>query len=189
MICREARNVITNRGFVETKIQGSSYKDEGGTVRLYVTSSLMSRDSKKVMDYVPIQEMPMIPLEDRSLKAEVEKDFTEELAVEETQRCYLCHYKYEIDADKCIYCDWCIKAKPRPDCIVKVSSLVYDGGERITGFNRENGSENTYLIYINQEDCIRCNACVEACPVDCICVQKVSLQTVTTEDAVCGYDV
>ena len=141
------------------------------------------------MDYVPLQDMPMVPLEERSLKAEVEQGFTENLAVEETQRCYLCHYKYEIDADKCIYCDWCIKAKPRPDCIVKVSSLVYDEEQRITGFNRAKESDDTHLIYINQEDCIRCNACVEACPVDCISVQKVSLQTVTSEGEACGYDV
>ncbi len=139
------------------------------------------------MDYVPLQPMPMIPLEERSLKAEVESGFTESLAVDETQRCYLCHYKYEIDPDKCIYCDWCIKAKPRPDCIVKVSSLNYDDAGRITGFNRAGESEDTYLIYINQEDCIRCNACVEACPVDCISVQKVSLRTATPDGTLCGY--
>ena len=152
-------------------------KDVGGPGRI------------REMDDVPLQEMPMIPLEERTLKAEVEKGYTEELSVDETQRCYLCHYKYEIDPDKCIYCDWCIKAKPRPDCIVKISSLIYDEEERIIGFNRAKESEDTHLIYINQEDCIRCNACVEACPVDCISVQKVSLQTVTTENKACGYDV
>lgn len=141
------------------------------------------------MDFVPLQSMPMIPLEERTLKAEVETGYTKKLAVEETQRCYLCHYKYEIDSDKCIYCDWCIKAKPRPDCIVKVSSLDYDDNGRITGFNRASESDDTNLIFINQEDCIRCNACVEACPVDCISVQKVSMQTLTEEKEVCGYTV
>jgi ferredoxin len=71
------------------------------------------------MDYVDRQPMPMLPLEQRDLTAEVEKGFTPPLAVDETQRCYFCHFKFEIDSDKCIYCDWCLKAKPRADCIVR----------------------------------------------------------------------
>ena len=127
------------------------------------------------MDAVELQPMPTIPLEARSLESEVETGFTPELAVDETQRCYRCHFKYEIDSDKCIYCDWCVKAKPRPDCIVKVSALEYGPAGEITGFKRATGSDDTRLIYINQEDCIRCGACVDACPVDCISIQKVSL--------------
>jgi NADPH-dependent glutamate synthase beta subunit-like oxidoreductase/ferredoxin len=135
------------------------------------------------MDYVGRQPMPAIDLAERTLDAEVEAGFTRELAVDETQRCYLCHYKYEIDPDVCIYCDWCIKAKPRPDCIVKISSLIYDERDRIVGFQRAASTEATKLIWINQADCIRCNACVEACPVDAISVQKVSLRTIRKEDA------
>jgi len=55
-----------------------------------------------------------------------------------------------------------------------VSELVYGERGEITGFVRATGSEDTHLIHINQEDCIRCNACVDACPVDCISIQKVS---------------
>ncbi len=126
------------------------------------------------MDAVPLQPMPVLPRVARNLTAEVETGYDPPLATDETQRCYRCHYKYEIDSDKCIYCDWCIKAKPRPDCIVKVSELVYGERGEITGFVRATGSEDTHLIHINQEDCIRCNACVDACPVDCISIQKVS---------------
>lgn len=141
------------------------------------------------MDYVDRQPMPMLPLEKRTLVSEVEKGFSPGLAVDETQRCYLCHYKYEIDPDKCIYCDWCIKAKPRPDCIVKVSNLIYDGQDRIVGFARAKNTETTKLIWINQADCIRCNACVEACPVDAISIQKVNLRTIRKSDQVQTVDV
>ena len=134
------------------------------------------------MDYVDRQPMPMLPLEQRTLTSEVEKGFTREGSVDETQRCYLCHYKYEIDPDQCIYCDWCIKAKPRPDCIVRVSSLIYDAQDRITGFHRAKTTEGTKLIWINQADCIRCNACVDACPVDAISVQRVSRRTERKSD-------
>ncbi|MEI7894727.1 MAG: FAD-dependent oxidoreductase, partial [Myxococcales bacterium] len=126
------------------------------------------------MDTVPRVQLPLLPLEARDLRAEVERGFDAEAAQEETQRCYLCHYKFEIDPRACIYCDWCVRAKPRPDCIVKVSQLLYDEQERIVGFQRASSSDDTQLIWINQADCIRCRACVDACPVDAISLQKVS---------------
>lgn len=134
------------------------------------------------MDYVDRQPMPSIPVAKRGLIDEVETGFTGGLAVDETQRCYLCHYKFEIDTDKCIYCDWCVKAKPRPDCIVKVNHLIYDNHERIVGYTRALNSESTKLIWINQADCIRCGACVDACPVDAISIQKVSKRIVRRAD-------
>jgi formate dehydrogenase major subunit len=129
------------------------------------------------MDAVPRQEMPSLPVADRDLKAEVETGYDSALAVDETQRCYRCHFKYEIDPDKCIYCDWCIKAKPRPECILKVRQLHYDDEERIVGWDEAADSDETYLIWINQDDCIRCGACVDACPVDAISLQKATMQT------------
>lgn len=129
------------------------------------------------MDYVDVQAMPTLPLDERTTEAEVEQGYGPPLDMDEAQRCYRCNLKYEIDSDKCIYCDWCIKAKPRPDCIVKVKELIYGEQGEITGFVRAEGSEDTNLIYINQEDCIRCGACVDACPVDCISIQKVTRTT------------
>ncbi len=127
------------------------------------------------MDFVPRQPMPCLPLEQRELTAEVETGYAAELAIDETQRCYRCHYKYEIDPDKCIYCDWCIKVKPRPNCILRVKQLHDDDDGRIVGYEEAKRTQDATLIWINQEDCIRCGACVAACPVDAISVQKVSL--------------
>ncbi len=129
------------------------------------------------MDAVPLQPMPTIGLELRDLTTEVEQGFSEEGSIDETQRCYQCHYKFEIDSDKCIYCDWCIKAKPRPECILKVKELKYADDGRIVGWEIAETADDVNMIWINQDDCIRCGACVAACPVDCISVQKVSLVT------------
>lgn len=152
-------------------------------VDVAVIEDTKATDRVREMDDVELMQMPMLDLKKRTLQGEVEMGFDEELSVDETQRCYLCHYKYEIDHDKCIYCDWCIKAKPRPECILKLKSLNYAEDGRIVGWEEAATSEETQLIWINQEDCIRCNACVDACPVDCISLQKVSLQTVRSCDS------
>ena len=129
------------------------------------------------MDAVPLQPMPAIDLTHRDLTNEVETGFQNDPSRDEAQRCYQCHYKFEIDSDKCIYCDWCVKAKPRPDCILKVKKLKHNPDGTVAGWEIAKTADEVNLIWINQEDCIRCGACVAACPVDAISIQKVSLQT------------
>lgn len=151
-----------------------------GTVRLkdYAKIEDVTETGRiREMDNVPLQPMPTLNLEQRDLPSEVELGFGEETSVDETQRCYQCHYKFEIDSDKCIYCDWCVKAKPRPECILKVKELKQDGEGRIVGWEIAEKQDDVNMIWINQEDCIRCGACVAACPVDAISIQKVSLVT------------
>jgi formate dehydrogenase major subunit len=126
------------------------------------------------MDAIPRRPMPVLPTGDRALKDEVERGYAATTAETEAKRCYLCHFKYEIDNDLCIYCDRCLKVKPVENCIVKVSSLIYDPDGRITGFNRSQGSKDYNMLFIDQSQCIRCGACKDVCPVECISLQKVS---------------
>ncbi|HMO50719.1 MAG TPA: FAD-dependent oxidoreductase [Kiritimatiellia bacterium] len=130
------------------------------------------------MDDIPRQPMPALPVADRAMHAEVESGFSGETAQTETRRCYLCHYKYEIDNDLCIYCDRCLKVKPVEGCIVKVKNLLYDEAGRITGYEPSTSSKDYNMLYIDQSQCIRCGACRDVCPVECISLQKVSKRTV-----------
>ena len=132
------------------------------------------------MDAVTLQAMPTSDLADRDLPTEVEQGFDADTAEAETQRCYQCHFKFEIDADKCIFCDWCVKVKPRPDCILKIKTLHEDEDGRVISWDLAENQDDVNMIWINQQDCIRCGACVDACPVDAISVQKVSLRTEVT---------
>lgn len=130
------------------------------------------------MDALPRQPMPSLAPGARGLREEVETGFDEEAAKTEAKRCYLCHFKYEIDNELCIYCDRCLKVKPVENCIVKVRSLIHDGSGRITGYHRSAGARDYNLLYIDQSQCVRCGACKDVCPVECIDLQRVSRETV-----------
>ncbi len=126
------------------------------------------------MDSIPRAQAPALAFAKRGLKDEVETGFDRNAAMTEAGRCYLCHFKYEIDNDLCIYCDRCLKVKPVEKCIVKVGSLIHDEQERIAGYNESKGSRDYNMLFIDQSQCIRCGACRDVCPVDCISLQKVS---------------
>lgn len=126
------------------------------------------------MDALPRLVMPEIAPERRGVTDEVETGLSKTDAETEASRCYLCHYKFEIDNDLCIYCDRCLKVKPVEDCIVKVSDLIYDSEDRISGYIRSTSTRNYNRLHLDQNNCIRCGACVEVCPVECITLQKVT---------------
>ena len=129
----------------------------------------------KAMDEIPRQAMPTLPLAKRDLPGEVETGYDQNAAVEEAKRCYQCNYKFEIDQDKCIKCDWCLKAKPRPECILMLKSIEHDEAGQVADFEATDYIREMRLIWINQDACIRCGECLKACPVDAINLQKVSL--------------
>jgi formate dehydrogenase major subunit len=118
--------------------------------------------------------MPEIPPANRAVTAEVETGLSPDDSAAEASRCYLCHYKFEIDNDLCIYCDRCLHVKPVENCIVKVSDLIYDDHDRITGYIPSTNPRNYNRLHLDQNQCIRCGACVEVCPVECITLQKVT---------------
>ena len=119
--------------------------------------------------------MPERPLDARGLRDEVELGLSESAARAEASRCYLCNHKFEIDNDLCIYCDRCLKVMPVEDCIVPLAALHRDDEGRVTGYDRATGSRDYNLLYLDFDKCIRCGACVEVCPVDCISLQRVTV--------------
>jgi NADPH-dependent glutamate synthase beta subunit-like oxidoreductase/NAD-dependent dihydropyrimidine dehydrogenase PreA subunit len=146
-----------------------------------VVSVTAGRDQQREMEYnqIPRQKMTSLAIVQRTFHSEVEQGFTADVAEQETKRCYLCHYKYEIDPSRCIFCDLCCEVKPQSDCILKVQGLERDGQHRIHGylFPADNYAPDNQFVYrVNPVACIRCNRCLEVCPVNCIEVHKVILE-------------
>jgi formate dehydrogenase major subunit len=117
--------------------------------------------------------MAVLPLEQRDRCQEVELGFSVLQANTHAKRCYFCNYKFEIDQDKCIHCDWCIRVSPRA-CIHRVRALAYDPHTSRAAYEVVDASvpEEANYIWIDSDQCIRCGNCYDICPVDAITLRK-----------------
>lgn len=117
-------------------------------------------------------EMPTLDLLARAKEnAEVETGLQGESILTASSRCYFCNYKFEINQDKCIHCDWCIDVAPR-DCIKKVSRIFTDEDGAPTEYTETGlASEATY-IYIDSDECVRCGKCLRVCPTEAISMRR-----------------
>ena len=71
-----------------------------------------------------------------------------------------------IDNHRCVLCDECLLVKPIDKCIVETAGLV--NGSQGKQYQMVDPSHTSGLyynsLYINASECIRCFACVDACP-------------------------
>lgn len=79
-----------------------------------------------------------------------------------------------VDNIKCVLCDECLMVKPVPNCLVEATNFKTNGGGKISSFERVQPAHTSGLYYnslfIDENECIRCFACVDACPHDAISV-------------------
>ncbi len=77
-----------------------------------------------------------------------------------------------VDNTKCVLCDECLFVKPVPNCLVEATNFEVNGGGKVTNFERVTPAKTSGLYYnslfIDENECIRCYACVEACPHEAI---------------------
>jgi NADPH-dependent glutamate synthase beta subunit-like oxidoreductase len=158
----------------------------GREIYRFLTGAKGSRDIVKIeeiketgrernYDYIPRQPMAETPLYERQIKdREVELGFSKERALIESRRCYLCHYNFQIDIDRCIYCLACIDVMP-VDCIKMAKDIRVDEDGNLNYIETKRWDE-VQAITIDNDKCIRCGNCVRACPVDCISISKYTLE-------------
>lgn len=77
-----------------------------------------------------------------------------------------------IDNRICVVCDECLLVKPLENCIVEVATLRANGGSNFYGYERIDPAYTSGIyhntLYIDPNQCIRCYACVDVCPVGAI---------------------
>ena len=92
---------------------------------------------KRDYDFIPVQHMDTTHMRDRIIKnKEVETGYSKEKSVVEAKRCYLCHYNFQIDIKRCIYCLACIDVIP-VDCIKMAKDIEITGRWRVALYSNE----------------------------------------------------
>ena len=158
----------------EVHMQLSDIKGFQDTILI---SEVKDTGRKRDYDFIPAQPMDTTPMRDRKIKnREVEIGFSKEKSLVEAKRCYLCHYNFQIDISRCIYCLACIDVMP-VDCIKMAKDIEVAEDGNLKYIETKKWSE-VEAITIDNDKCIRCGNCVRACPVDCISISKYKLETI-----------
>jgi len=160
---------LMGRGRLEKKLRIENAHDDGETGRY------RQHDLQTPLPMAHLELIKRIPA-----TPEVELGFDDEETKVHSTRCYLCHYKFEIDQDKCIHCNWCIDVSPRK-CIHLISHFDKDEkGVILRAYPVESAEEATY-IWIDNKNCIRCGKCLRVCPTRAISMKRTKIVDCLTD--------
>lgn len=153
-----------------------------------MTSQKMGIHEWSYDNVVSLEQRHAVPLADfnvsrKSIRIEVERGFTPQLAAKEAQRCLNCDVQSVFTSSRCIECDACIDI-----CPMDSLTLTDNGPEdelrarlKAPSLNRSQKLFVSHVlktgrVMVKDEDlCLHCGLCAERCPTGAWDMQKFSL--------------
>ncbi|HQZ90196.1 MAG TPA: FAD-dependent oxidoreductase [Thermomicrobiales bacterium] len=144
------------------------------------STSTMSRRLRWGDNYTSLQRqiMPTLPLQERGLLAdettlEVELGYPKPVGFDEAKRCLQCQLNIFIDGDRCILCNGCVDICPVGVIEMISTDRIYsiDSDVSLAELARAELGPNAVAMIIDELACIRCGACVEWCPTECLTME------------------
>jgi NADPH-dependent glutamate synthase beta subunit-like oxidoreductase/ferredoxin len=144
------------------------------------STSTMSRRLRWGDNYTSLQRqiMPTLPLNERGLLAdettlEVELGYPKPVGFDEAKRCLQCQLNIFIDGDRCILCNGCVDICPVGVIEMISTERIYsiDNEVDLAELARAELGPNAVAMVIDELACIRCGACVEWCPTECLTME------------------
>jgi ferredoxin len=145
-------------------------------VTIYETSRYrMTPDYEKLVREAP----PTLALDRRIGIAEVEKNYPEQAARQQADRCLKCHVGPVFNGDECILCGGCADVCPEY-CLRLVDVAQLRGDEKLTAafmarYERVPRPGEQAAIIKDETRCIRCGLCAVRCPTGAITMERVEL--------------
>ena len=75
-----------------------------------------------------------------------------------------------IDNKRCVLCDECLLVKPNANCIVEATTTEATAGRPLRIVPLETSGLYYNALMVDESQCIRCHACVDACPHNAITI-------------------
>ncbi|MGC8837502.1 MAG: FAD-dependent oxidoreductase [Anaerolineae bacterium] len=142
-------------------------------------------------------EPPLLPVERRTLEAEVEAPFPREVAEEQARRCLQCQIQTVFRGDRCILCGGCVDVCPER-CLkmVRLDRIEGDAaleaavearyGLPLAAFHKgwwpPGVLERGTAMIKDETRCIRCGLCARRCPTGAITMEAFRFREVVEED-------